>query len=134
MIREDLLNKIKEVYKIEEFNYIGTEKSVYSNTIEPFLMFTTDKNLMAIRKSAIEKDVYHFELVAKDEKHGYCYLCDNKNCILEMKGNETVLTKISSKFNIVEYRFPGKAFDFTKEFVAAALENAQKSTPRRGCC
>ena len=78
MIREDLLNKIKEVYEIKEFNYIGTEKSVYSNTIEPFLMFTTNKNLMAIRKSAIENDVYHSNSDEWFDKYISPYLKEEK--------------------------------------------------------
>ena len=132
MIREDLLNKIKEIYDIKEFVYIDTKTNVYSIS-SPFLLFLTDKNLMAIRKNAIRNSVYHFETVVKDEKKGYCYLCDDKNCILEVEGNETVLTKISPN-DTVEYKFPGKAFDFTAEFVTAALESTRKSKHRNGCC
>ena len=124
-IREDLLNKIKEIYEIKEFNYVGIEKSAYNSTIDPFLLFTTDQNLMAVRKSAIRKGVYHIEIVEKNEKHGYCYLFSISNYILKMERNETVLTKIYS-INNIEYRFPGKAFDFDKEFVIAALENVQE--------
>lgn len=132
MIREDLLNKIKEIYDIKEFIYIDTKTNVYSIG-DPFLLFLTDKNLMAIRRNAIRNSVYHFETVVNDEERGYCYLCDDKNCILEVEENETVLTKISPK-DTIEYRFPGKAFDFTKEFVMAALESTRKSKPRNGCC
>lgn len=132
MIRDDLLNKIKEIYGIKEFVYIDTKTNVYSISA-PFLLFLTDKNLMAIRQNAIRNSVYHFETVVKDEKKGYCYLCDDKNCILEVEGNETVLTKISPN-DTIEYRFPGKAFDFTAEFVTAALESTRKSKPRNGCC
>lgn len=132
MIRDDLLNKIKEIYGIKEFVYIDTKTNVYSISA-PFLLFLTDKNLMAIRQNAIRNSVYHFETVVKDEKKGYCYRCDDKNCILEVEGNETVLTKISPN-DTIEYRFPGKAFDFTAEFVTAALESTRKSKPRNGCC
>lgn len=132
MIREDLLNKIKEIYDIKEFIYIDTKTNVYSIG-DPFLLFLTDKNLMAIRRNAIRNSVYHFETVAKDEKKGYCYLRDDKNCILEVEGNETVLTKISST-DTIEYRFPGVAFNFDPEFVTAALESTRKSKPRNGCC
>lgn len=121
-IREDLLNKIKEIYEIEEFTYIGIEKSSnYNGTGDPFLLFTTDKNLMAIRKSAIRNDVYNLEICEKNEKGGYCYLCSIHNYVLKTEGNETVLTKIYS-IDTVQYRFPYKAFDFTQEFVIAALE------------
>ena len=132
MIREDLLEKIKEIYDIKEFVYIDTKTNIYSIG-DPFLLFLTDKNLMAIRRNAIRNSVYHFETVVNDEKKGYCYLCDNKNCILEVEGNETVLTKISPN-DTIEYRFPGKAFDFTAEFVTATLENTQKRIHRNGCC
>ena len=121
-IRDDLLNKIKEIYEIKEFSYVGTEKSRYNGTSDPFLLFTTDNDLMAIRKSPIRKDVYNIEIVEKNEKRGYCYLCSTKNYILKMEENETVLIKIYT-IGTIEYRFPGKAFDFTQEFVIAALES-----------
>ena len=122
-IRDDLLNKIKEVYGIEEFSYIGIEKSSnYNGTGDPFLLFDTDKNLMAVRKSAIRNDVYNLEIVEKNEKGGYCYLCSINNYILKTEGKETVLTKIYS-IDTVQYRFPGKAFNFDTEFVIAVLES-----------
>ena len=123
-IREDLLNKIKEIYEIEEFTYAGIHRSSYNydGGNDSLLLFTTDNYLMAIRKGYIRNDVYHLEIVEKNEKQGFCYLCSSKNYILEIKGNETILTKIYTIDNI-EYRFPGKAFDFTQEFVIAALES-----------
>lgn len=130
-IREDLLSAIKKIYGIEKFSYRGIEKSIYSNE-SPLLLFTTDRNLMAIKRNTIEKNVYCLEVVSKEPRFGYYYNCDYRECILKMEENETVLIKIYS-INTAEYRFPGKAFDFDKEFVIAALENAHKSTPRRGC-
>lgn len=122
MIRDDLLNKIKEIFGVQEFVYIGTEKNLYSNKVEPFLIFTTDKNLIAIRKSTIENNVYHLDIVVNDEEYGYCYLGNVNHYILKMEGNETILAEIYA-LKTTEYRFPGKAFDFDKEFVIAALEN-----------
>lgn len=133
MIREDLLNKIKEIYDIKEFSYVGIERSYYYSTDDPFLLFTTDKNPMSIRKNYIRKGVYHLDIVKKNEKLGFQYLCDDKHCLLEIEGNETVLTKISAG-DTVEYRFPGKAFNFDPQFVTAALEKAQKRVHRNGCC
>ena len=122
-IRDDLLNKIKEVYGIKEFSYISIEKSSnYNGTGDPFLLFATDKNLMAVRKSAIRNDVYNLEIVEKNEKGGYCYLCSINNYILKTEGNETILTKIYS-IDTVQYRFHGKAFNFDTEFVIVALES-----------
>lgn len=133
MIREDLLSKIKEIYDIKEFSYIGIERSYYYSTDDSFLLFTTDKNPMSIRKNYIRKGVYHLDIVKKNEKLGFQYLCDDKHCLLEIEGDETVLTKISAG-DTVEYRFPGKAFNFDPQFVTATLEKAHKSVPRRGCC
>lgn len=129
-IRNDLLNKIKEIYEIKEFNYTGAERGVYHSTNNPFLLFTTNKNLIAIRQSVIGKGVYHLSIV---EKYDFYYFCGTNNYILKMEKNETVLTKIYST-DAIEHKFPGKAFDFEKKFVAAALENSHRSTPRRGCC
>ena len=133
MIREDLLNKIKEIYGIKEFVYVGIERSYYYGTDDPFLLFTTDKNPMSIRKNYIRKGVYHLDIVENSEKFGYRYLCDDKHCMLGIEGNETVLTKVSSA-STVEYRFPGKAFNFDPQFVTAALENTRKRVHRNGCC
>ena len=121
-IRDDLLDKIKEIFKIKEFNYIGIEKKL-SNSNYPFLLFATEENLMAIRRSDISEKVYHLEVVEKSKYFNYYYCCNYRNCILKMEKNETVLAKISVIFNTIEYRFSGKAFDFEKEFVIAALEN-----------
>ena len=123
-IREDLLNKIKEIYEIKEFVYKGIKRSNYnySGASDSLLLFDTDNYSMTIRKSYLRKDVYHIEFVEKNEKDGYCYLCNSEYYILEIKDNETVLTKIYS-IDTVQYRFPGKAFDFTQEFVIAALES-----------
>ena len=52
---------------------------------------------------------------------------DNKYILtVEIRENETVLTKISLAFDTEEYRFPGEAFDFNKEFVITALENMNR--------
>lgn len=133
MIREDLLEKIKEIYGIKEFVYKSIKRSYYYGTDDPFLLFTTDKNPMAVRKNYIRKGVYHLDIVENTEKFGYRYVYDDKHCLLEIEGNETVLTKISAG-DTVEYRFPGKAFNFDPQFVTAALEKAHKRVPRRGSC
>lgn len=121
MIREDLLDKIKEIYGIKEISYMGVEKSIYTDEC-PLLLFSTDKNLIAIRRGLVKREVYHLETVAKDKRFGYYYIRDHKSCILRVKENETILTNISAISNTIVYKFPGVAFDFTKEFVVAALE------------
>ena len=129
-IRDDLLDKIKEIYGTEEFLYTNIDKNIYGHAGVPFLMFTTDTRLIAIAKSSIKKNAYYLEFAAKDKKNFRCYLCDGENyTVLESTGNETILTKVYSKVyenNTVEYRFPGEAFNFDQEFVIAALENVQE--------
>lgn len=130
-IRDDLLDKIKEIYGTKKFVYTGTEQDVYGNVGTPFLIFAIDKKLIAITKNAILKNVYNLEFAARDRKDGRCYLCNHRYyVILEVEGNETILTKVYSNAlvnseNSIEYKFPGIAFNFDQEFVVAALENTQ---------
>ena len=121
MIREDLLDKIKEIYGIREISYIGVEKSIYGNEC-PVLLFATDKNFISIRRGLARKKVYHLEIMAKEKRFGYYYIRNHKSCILKIKENETILTSVSAISNPIVHKFPGVAFDFTKEFVVAALE------------
>lgn len=131
-IRDDLLDKIKEIYGTEKFVYTDTEQDVYGNVGTPFLIFTIDKKLIAITKNSILKNVYNLEFAARDRKDGRCYLCNHTYyVVLETQGNETILTKVYSNgvvnsINSVEYKFPGIAFNFDQEFVVAALENVPK--------
>lgn len=121
MIRDDLLDKIKEIYDIKKISYIGVEKNIYTDEC-PLLLFATDKNLISIRRGLVKKEVYHLEIMAKDQRFGYYYIRDHKSCILRVKENETILTNVSAISDTIVYKFPGVAFDFTKEFVVAALE------------
>ena len=122
-IRNDLLNKIKEVFKIKEFTYIGIEKNLSSSEFPYFLLFNTDKNLMAIRKNNYEKGIYQIEIITKSNYLDYYYIHDAKYCSVRVEKNETILIKAFTIFDTIKYKFPGKAFDFEKEFVIAALEN-----------
>lgn len=131
-IRDDLLDKIKKIYETKKFVYTSTEQDVYGNVGTPFLIFTTDKKLIAIGKNAILKNVYNLKFAARDRKDGRCYLCNHRYyVILETQGNETILTEVFSNAvvnseNSIEYKFPGIAFNFDQEFVIAALENPPK--------
>lgn len=124
-IRNDLLDKIKEIYGTKKFVYTSTEQDVYGNVGTPFLIFTIDKTLIAIRKNSTLNNVYNLEFAARDRKDGRCYLCNHRYyVILEIQGNETILTKVyPTNTNTIEYKFPGIAFNFDQEFVIAALEN-----------
>ena len=121
MIREDLLDKIKEIYDVKKISYIGVEKNIYTDEC-PLLLFATDKNLISIRRGLVKKEIYHLEIMAKEQRFGYYYIRDHKSCILRVKENETILTNVSAISDTIVYKFPGVAFDFTKEFVVAALE------------
>ena len=122
-IREDLLDKIKEIFEIKEFNYMGIEKNLSSSKFPFFLLFNTDKNLMAIRKNNYEKGIYQIEIIMKSD-HSECYhIHDAKYCSIRVEENETILVKAFTIFDTIKYKFPGKAFDFEKEFVIAVLEN-----------
>ena len=122
-IREDLLDKIKEIFEIKEFNYMGIEKNLSSSKFPFFLLFKTDKNLMAIRKNNYEKGIYQIEIIVKSD-HSECYhIYDAKYCSIRVEENETILVKAFTIFDTIKYKFPGKAFDFDKEFVIAVLEN-----------
>ena len=121
-IRDDLLNKIKEIFEIKELTYIRSEKYLLSSNYS-FLLCSTDKNLIAIRRSDTNEKAYYLEVVEKSKYFNYYYVNNYLSCILEIRENETVLTKISLAFDTEEYRFPGEAFDFNKEFVITALEN-----------
>ena len=122
-IREDLLDKIKEIFEIKEFDYMGIEKNLSSSKFPFFLLFKTDKNLMAIRKNNYEKDIYQIEIIVKSD-HSECYhIYDAKYCSIRVEENETILVKAFTIFDTIKYKFPGKAFDFDKEFVIAVLEN-----------
>ena len=122
-IRDDLLNKIKEIFEIKEFDYMGIEKNLSSSKFPFFLLFNTDKNLMAIRKNNYEKGIYQIEIIVKSD-HSECYhIYDAKYCSIRVEENETILIKAFTIFDTIKYKFPGKAFDFEKEFVIAVLEN-----------
>ena len=122
-IREDLLDKIKEIFEIKEFDYMGIEKKLSSSKFPFFLLFNTDKNLMAIRKNNYEKGIYQIEIIVKSD-HSECYhIYDAKYCSIRVEENETILIKAFTIFDTIKYKFPGKAFDFEKEFVIAVLEN-----------
>ena len=122
-IRNDLLNKIKEVFKIKEFTYIGIEKNLSGSNFTYFLLFNTDQKLMAIRKNNYEKGIYQIEIITKSNYLDYYYIHDAKYCSVRVEKNETILIKAFTIFDTIKYKFPGKAFDFEKEFVIAALEN-----------
>ena len=112
-IREDLLNKIKEIFDIKEFTYVGTGKHFYNNN--DMFIFDCDDEIVAIEIKnpnlfSIYKSKENFECP------GYFYTVTKRNFLL-FKENDTHL-----RFDGETTTFPGKAFDFTSELVLLTME------------
>ena len=117
-IREDLLNKIKEVFNIKEFTYVGTGKHFYNNN--DMFIFNCGNEIIAIEIKnpnlfSIYKSKENFECP------GYFYTVTKRNFLL-FKENETHL-RVDGETTT----FPGKAFDFTSELVLLAMEKYWKT-------
>ena len=117
-IREDLLNKIKEIFNIKEFTYVGTGKHFYNNN--DMFIFDCDDEIVAIEIKnpnlfSIYKTKENFECP------GYFYTVTKRNFLL-FKENETHLRVDGETMT-----FPGKAFDFTSELVLLAMEKYWKT-------
>ena len=113
-IRDDLLNKIKEVFNVKEFTYIRTGK--YYNNNDMFI-FNCDNETIAI-----EVETTNFFSIYKTKENsdhpGYFYAVTQSNFLL-IKDNKTYL-RIDKKI----ITFPGNAFDCTSELVLLAMENS----------
>ena len=117
-IREDLLNKIKEIFNIKEFTYVGTGKHGFSNN--DLLIFNCDDENIAIE--VVNIDFYFIYKTKESSDHdGYFYTIMPRY-FLFIDENKTRL-KIDK--NITS--FPGKAFDFTSELVLLAMEKYWKT-------
>ena len=117
-IREDLLNKIKEIFNIKEFTYVGTGKHFYNNN--DMFIFDCDDEIVAIEI----KNTNLFSIYKSKENFecpGYFYTVTKRNFLL-FKENETHL-RVDGETTT----FPGKAFDFTSELVLLAMEKYWKT-------
>ena len=117
-IREDLLNKIKEVFDIKKFTYVGTGKHFYNNN--DMFIFDCDDEIVAIEI----KNPNLFSIYKSKENYecpGYFYTVTKRNFLL-FKENETHL-RVDGETTT----FPGKAFDFTSELVLLAMEKCWKT-------
>ena len=117
-IREDLLNKIKEVFDIKKFTYVGTGKHFYNNN--DMFIFNCGNEIIAIEIKnpnlfSIYKSKENFECP------GYFYTVTKRNFLL-IKDNKTCL-RVDGETTT----FPGKAFDFTSELVLLAMEKYWKT-------
>ena len=112
-IREDLLNKIKELFYIKEFTYVGTGKHFYNNN--NMFIFDCDDEIVAIEIK--NPNLFSIYKTKEDPNCLGCFYTVTKRNFLLFKENETRL--------IVDEEttaFPGKAFDFTSELVLLAME------------
>ena len=113
-IRDDLLNKIKEVFNVKEFTYIRTGK--YYNNNDTFIFDCGNETI------AIEVETANFFSIYKTKENsdhpGYFYAVTPKNFLL-IKDN-----KIFFFFFVETTTFPGNAFDCTSELVLLAMENS----------
>ena len=112
-IREDLLNKIKEVFDIKEFTYMKTGKHFYNNN--DMFIFNCGNEIIAIEIK--NPNLYSIYITKEDsERPNIFYTITHRNFLL-FKENETRL-RIDGETTA----FPGKAFDFTSELVLLAME------------
>ena len=114
-IRDDLLNKIKEIFNIKKFIFIRTGKHFYNNND----MFIFDCNDEII---AIEVGTANFFSIYKTKENsdnpGYFYTVTSRKFLL-IKDNKTRL-RVDGEI----ITFPGNAFDCTSELVLLAMEKS----------
>ena len=114
-IREDLLNKIKEIFDIKEFTYTNPGKHT-SNNNDMYIIDTGNETI------AIEVGTANFFSIYKTKESsdhpGYFYTVTLRNFLL-VKDNKTRL-RVNGEITT----FPGNAFDCTSELVLVAMEKS----------
>ena len=114
-IREDLLNKIKEIFDVKEFTYVRTGKHCY-NDDDLFIFDCRNETI------AIEVGTTNFFSIykAKEDPNclGYVYTITSRNFLL-INDNKTRL-RVDGETTT----FPGNAFDSTSELVLLAMEKS----------
>ena len=113
-IREDLLNKIKEIFNIKEFIYVGTGKHFYNDN--DLFIFDCGNETIAIE---VGTTIFFSIYKAKENSNypGYFHITTQRNFLL-IKDNKTRL-RVDGETTT----FPGNAFDCTSELVLLAMEN-----------
>ena len=114
-IREDLLNKIKEIFNIKEFTYVGTGKHFYNNN--DMFIFNCGNEIIAIEIK--NPNLYSIYETKEDSERPDIFYTITKRNFLLFKENETHL-RVDGETTT----FPGKAFDFTSELVLLAMEKS----------
>ena len=114
-IRDDLLNKIKEVFNVKEFTYIRNGKYCYNNN-DLFIFDCGNETI------SIEVGTTNFFSIYKAKENsdypGYFYEVTQRNFLL-IKDNKTRL-----RVDGETATFPGNAFDCTSELVLLAMEKS----------
>ena len=114
-IREDLLNKIKEIFNVKEFTYVRTGKHCYND--DNLFIFDCGNETIAI-----EVGTTNFFSIYKAKENpdypGYFYTVTLRNFLL-VKDNKTRL-RVDGETTT----FPGNAFDCTSELVLLAMEKS----------
>lgn len=109
-VREDLLNEIKGIFGIKELNYMKTVKTAYDATS---LLFNSEGRTIGVE---FEKGNTYY-IYEVEEELGCCFIVEPMIQV-SINEEETYL-----EYNKTTMSFPGKACDFTQEFIIAAMEN-----------
>ena len=109
-IRDDLVNEIKRIFNITEFNYTKAIKTLYDETL---LLFNSEGRTITIEFE--KEDTYYIYEV--DKEFSYRFIV-GPMVKLSFNEEETWL-----KFGSTIVSLPGKAFDFAGELVLLAMEN-----------
>ena len=119
-IREDLLNKIKEVFNIKEFTYVRTGKHCYND--DDLFIFDCGNETIAIEVGTA--NFFSIYKTKESFKHSGYFYAITQRYFLFINENEKE-TRLRINENITA--FPGKAFDFTSELVLLAMEKYWKT-------
>ena len=114
-IREDLLNKIKKVFNIKKFTYVGTEKHFYNDN-DMFIFDCGNKNIAIEVETANFFYIYVYKTKKSSDYPGYSYTVTSRNFLL-IKDN-----KIHLIVNGETTVFPRETFDCTSELVLLTME------------
>lgn len=122
-IREDLLNKLKELYETKTFTYIGIEKNIFE---QPVLLFKIDDGFVMIKE--IEKNRFRVCRASKSalEPNRYHSHTRKKQFLILEETNTKLINNVTlaNHLKMIETIFPEKAFNFDSELVLIRLENS----------
>lgn len=120
-IRTDLLICIRNIYQVEKFFYMKTTKDTCE---KPLLLFYTDKDFVGIVKTDTGYRISNYYVSHRKLDRFYSFQLEKKQLLYyNEEENKTVLEEIDVFMGKKITEFPGKAFNFDKEFIIATLEN-----------